>query len=239
MAKQELGSPFLTSLGISIQQQSLPPTVDTYPSSFNPKCLDQWKEAVSKCYRPVKQASQSAELWGITIGKFFDLCSVNNVFPFLQSPEQINRGIIEKLVSLRSSCLETLTTIGPRLTNVQTNSIQIDVSFIGTGFVISASVEGYFEGQNKEDPTIFAKIARQNGFQKAGNYYTKSIAEGATVVLGSGKNCKCRVGYKLSIPSLPCIPSEVPSRQELVHFILDIIYKPLLKINPTQFCSYL
>lgn len=81
MAKQELGSPFLLNLGLSIQQQNSYPTEENYPSKFSPNALNEWKESLifSKNLSPV-------EAWGKVIGEFLKNVPtiINSLLVFLE-----------------------------------------------------------------------------------------------------------------------------------------------------------
>lgn len=233
MAKQELGSPFLLNLGLSIQQQNSYPTEENYPSKFSPNALNEWKESLifSKNLSPV-------EAWGKVIGEFFKKCSDNNKFPFSVSRENTNSQVVELLSSKRAQAIAKLDNLIESIKNPHNSKVEIN--FPDTlGFNLRNTVECYFEKQDREDPTFLEDFAQKNDFVKSYEGYNLTLNDGVILTLEPVSNNRIRIGYCISIPLLPFLPDPIPSKTSLKRFIYDIILEPMLKMNPCKIFSQL
>lgn len=233
MAKQELGSPFLLNLGLSIQQQNSYPTEESYPSKFSPNALNEWKESLvfSENLSPI-------EAWGKVIGEFFKKCSDNNKFPFSVSQEATNTQVVELLSSRRAQAIAKWDSLIKGIKN--THNSNVEISFPDTlGFNLRNTVECYFENQNKEDPTFLEGFAQKNDFVRSYEGYNLTLNDGVILILEPASNNQIRIGYCISIPLLPFLPDPVPSKASLKRFIYGIILEPMLKMNPCKIFSRL
>lgn len=218
--------PFLSNLGLSIQEQQAGPLADAMPQAFNGDLTGLWKEAVEH-----QDTTDTLEnRWAAVIDEFVTKAIAQGRFPFLRDPSQNNAEIMQELTAKRTSLMDYLTSqskLGEVFETHSLRSVERKVIFPEKGFIISVSV-------SLAIPTLdFLDLMDTLSFKRVGqDYYEKDISADVRIFFTAIDDRTVRFEYQIVSSMLPYITDNYsPTQGELEKFVLDTMYLPLIKMS--------
>jgi len=228
--------PFLANLGIGSMEQARSPTVDTFPRMFNTNNRSDWEQAVQELI-PSGNALQD---WGITIRKYVNLCEQRNVFPFQSFQQNRNDQIYDYLRSRRKTFVNFIDKCN-FFENVAIRSTHHKVVVSDRGFVLTVYARARIADPTFLDWLVKSPQPRFNAAQDMGGRYIRPLQDGLNMFVHPDGQDTYRwcIGYDIDCPFYPELPNNfIPSKAELERFILEVLWKPILRTSRPLNMSY-
>lgn len=219
----------LYALGVPESEQNDVPDVNFMPLEFNSSAENLWKQAVSTV-----KTTDPKTAWARAVRKYLDLCSKADLFPFKYQQTK-NDKVYEALVKARREVVkfmdrhELYAAFKPR-------SVTRQVSLLNHGFVIKA--EARADVLDKDPKLIhvfgvFDNMGLRKSTEAHPSVWERSLDHNVRFFVaneGARMSQRWSFGYEIAIPMFPTVSgTHTPSNSELEHFILDVVYKPLVK----------
>jgi hypothetical protein len=220
--------PFLANLGITAFQAARPPTAQTFPLAFPASNVLHWRQA---CTELVPSLDIKYD-WGITIRRYVELCTQNNVFPFATLHQSRNDQISDYLAERRRAFVKFINMTG-LLEHVYLKATHRTVTAIDSGFTLRVHGEAIIE-----DPT-YTTFLQKAPFPRMllrteDQHYVRQLMPGLELFAYNEYNRSMKqrwiVGYEITCPIFPDLPNHpTPTKAEIERFILDLLWMPLLR----------
>lgn len=220
--------PFLSHLGVAVQDQAVPPTVQSFPIRFNQNNYKLWGEAVAQ----VKIKSARAA-WGQAIKNYVDLCLTRGVYPFTGTQQSTNDQIFNILKDHRRDLVHFINQ-SKILDLVTIKSTTREVLMTTTGFGLRVDAQVVLK-----DPTfpqwLFQNPMPNFSIIRDGHTWHKNISTDCVFKVyneGTAMVGRWHIAYEVHVAKFPDIPgNDIPSQAELEQFVLQVLYLPLLRAH--------
>lgn len=225
-ASSQVETPFLSNLGVSIEDQAANPTVDSFPHFFNVHNYQLWRQAL----KAIVEKNPPLENWGLVIRDYVELCTEKNIYPFSNVHHSENDVIISELNQARRTLVKFFN-LSKMFSLVSIRTTQRVVKMTSTGFVIE--VEGL---ARLKDPSFASWLGQapmpRFDLVRNNSRYVKTLDKRTRLFVYNDMvdaPDRWHVGYEIHINHFPDIPgNHMPSKAMLERFILEILYMPVL-----------
>jgi hypothetical protein len=227
-----MGTPFFSNLGVTDIQQARSPTVDAFPTAFNPNSRSEWEAAVHEVVPKDPVAD-----WVFAIQRYVDLCEQHGVYPF-QSTQQSRNDRISDYLRDRRRAFVKFTDKTQFFENAKIRTTERNIVVTNSGFVLTVIAHA-----NVTDPS-FEKWLSTMPFPRFdvihdGKYW-KTLYPGLRMFVyrdhGSNSSERWVIGYEITCEIFPDLPDQhLPTKQQIEHFILELLWMPHLRaIRPKK-----
>lgn len=221
--------PFLSNLGVPVEQQFKPPTGKNMPMAFNPNNQGIWAYSVDMLEK--LHPGQPLQDWTLAIKNYIDLCDKRQRFPFQDIHEGNNDKIMSFLKERRAAFVKFVNQVD-LFETLTFRSTHHKVTATDRGFILEVYAKALMN-----DPSFLQWLTHTPlphfSPRSANGEWRRQLVDGLSVFVRNetfDQKQRWEIGYDIACPMYPDLPNNgTPSKADIEKFILQVFWMPLLR----------
>jgi hypothetical protein len=220
--------PFLSNLGVPVEQQIRTPKGTSMPLAFNPNNTGIWAYAVDMLSPTPGQPYQD---WSFAIKNYLDLCEKRQRFPFQDIHEGNNDKITAFLKERRAAFVKFVNQVD-LFETLTFKSTHHKVTATDRGFILEVYAQAFLNDPSFLEWLTHSPMPHFSPRSDKGEW-RRPLMDGLSVFVRNEQfdlKTRWQIGYDISCPLYPDLPNNgTPSKSEIEKFILDVFWMPILR----------